>query len=374
MKFILINYEFPPLGGGSSTASHFLSKNIASLNHELKVVTTHFDNLKEIELKDGYEIIRVKALRRKIDQSNIIEMFSFIIKSIHPCIKLTKQFKPDLILAFFSIPGGLIGLILKLFLKTPYAVFLRGGDVPGFSAKNKILQIFHFFLKPVIHFICQKADKVFANSNGLRDLALKNIPKTEIQMVPNGVATDIFTPIEKNNETVKIFFIGRLTKQKGGDLLLQALSCISSQNWELEIIGDGPENETLNRLAENLGIKSKIKFTGWVNREDIIAKYQNADILVLPSSDEGMSNVILEGIACGLPVIATDISGTNELVKTGENGILIPVNNIDALKEALDNLLNNQDLRTEMGKKSRQIALEYDWKTITARLINTIIS
>jgi len=374
MKFLLINYEFPPLGGGSSTASQNICKNIANFNHKILVLTSHFKNLPYKETTNGYEIHRIKTLRKKVEQSNIIEMFSFILCSIFPCIKLIKQFKPDCIFAFFSIPGGLIALILNLLFKTPYIVFLRGGDVPGFDAKDKILNLFHFFTRPLIRYICKKAHSVVANSEGLRLLALKEMPELEVLAIPNGVATDVFYPLQKNNENslVRVICTGRLVKQKGFDLLMQSLKTIPSELWKLEIIGDGPEKQNLQILAEKLEIKDKVLFGGWIARENIVTKYQNADIFVLPSSGEGMSNTVLEAISSGLPVISTKVSGNDELIKKEQNGILIPVNNINALKNALERLINDPVLRTKMGEQSRKIALEYDWKIITKKLLQII--
>jgi glycosyltransferase involved in cell wall biosynthesis len=138
---------------------------------------------------------------------------------------------------------------------------------------------------------------------------------------------------------------------------------------ELELVGSGPDEASLRALAGELGIAAQVHFAGWVAREAIVSHYQQADVFVLPSLDEGMPNVVLEAIACARPIVATDLPGNRELVHTGENGFLVPRADSAALTAALDRLITDAALRRHMGAASRALAECYSWANAAGRYL-----
>jgi glycosyltransferase involved in cell wall biosynthesis len=163
-----------------------------------------------------------------------------------------------------------------------------------------------------------------------------------------------------------MLFVGRVVYQKGLDLLLEALAKLPVDlNYELEIIGDGDARPALTLEAARLGVASRITFTGWCDRAVIAERYRQADLFVFPSRDEGMPNVVLEAMASGLPIVATAIAGSEELVRENENGHLVPTENIGALTIALEKLLRHPDTLRAMGQASRtRIENEYTWTRV----------
>ena len=156
---------------------------------------------------------------------------------------------------------------------------------------------------------------------------------------------------------MRLLFVGRLANQKGLDYLVQALAQLREQDRslvELELVGSGPE-ELLRSMASQLGVAENIIFSGWVPRAEIVKHYQSADLFVLPSLDEGLPNVVLEAMASGNPILATNITGNRELVQPPLNGLLVPPADPAALSSALRKLIENAGMRAEMGRKSREL-------------------
>ncbi|MBN1163590.1 MAG: glycosyltransferase, partial [Candidatus Krumholzibacteriota bacterium] len=193
------------------------------------------------------------------------------------------------------------------------------------------------------------------------ELARSGVAAEKLIPLPNGVDTDIYripTPEEKRaaRESARIppgsralLFTGRLSRQKGLDILLQALSTLKDLPWVLLLAGQGREKESLLNLAETLGLSGRVRFLGPV--DDVLALYRAADIFVLPSREEGLSNSLLEAMSCGLPVVATRISGSAQLVADGVSGILVPPGDPSGLASALERILAG---RGNLGKEARR--------------------
>jgi glycosyltransferase involved in cell wall biosynthesis len=143
--------------------------------------------------------------------------------------------------------------------------------------------------------------------------------------------------------------IGRLVDGKGFEVLLDAVESLSFDDASLCILGDGPKHETLDSEIKNRGLTDHVFLTGY--RDDVPSVLAASDVLVLPSFREGTPRVIIEAMACGLPVVATDIAGIPEQVEHGESGYLIPTGDSEALASRLDELLSNPTLREQMGKR-----------------------
>lgn len=357
MRLLIINYEFPPLGGGAGNATACLAREWAIAGHSVEILTGGFRELPAREELDGYTIRRLPTPRAEQGQCSVPEMCAVMAAS---CVAAFFGPKPDLVIAFFSIPGGPAAWLLHLLCGVPYIVSLRGGDVPGFDAKN--LSALHAITNPLAALIWRNARAVVGNSAGLCQLAQNFMPGLAIPEIPNGVDTERFFPATRQSGTIcELLFVGRLAPQKGVDILLHSLALIPD-GWRLRIAGDGPERERLSALATNLGLRNRVEFLGWTQRDALPEIYRNADVFVFPSYDEGMPNVVLEALASGLPIVATRIAGNDQLVADGENGALVPPGDSRAFADALLPVISDRALRTAMGKSSRRNAVErFSW-------------
>lgn len=365
MRLLLINSEYPPIGGGAGNATAHIARHFAGMGHETTVVTSQFEDMLEREQSGNLTVYRIPALRRRQDRSGPLEQILFILSASFWTASLVSRRKPDATLAFFGAPSGVIAYLLKKRFKVPYVVSLRGGDVPGFRPYD--FRIYHQLLAPSLRMIWRNAGAVVANSNGLRDLALAFDSHYEIPIIPNGVDLDLYATSSRDWQSPQILSVGRLVHQKGFDIGMRALAGLKDLDWHWSIAGDGPEMDSLRGLAEKLGIRDRVTFTGWQSREELIQCYKQSNLFLFPSRHEGMPNAVLEAMASGLPVIATRIAGNEELVVHEETGFLVQSENVDALQPALRKLIENAALRQTMGTASRQRVEEsYSWES-TAR-------
>jgi glycosyltransferase involved in cell wall biosynthesis len=371
MRILILNSEYPPVGGGAGNASAHIAAQLAKMGHQITVVTSQFRDLPHQEQDGRIVIHRVPSLRRRQDRSTPLEQMIFLLSASLRCMRLTPDFQPDAVLAFFGIPSGMVAWLIKKRYGIPYVISLRGGDVPGFRPYD--FRIYHRLMAPFLRLVWKDASRLVANSNGLRRLASEFDSRFEIPTIPNGVDLAGYAVNDRNWSSPRLLTVGRIVHQKGLDLAMRALGGLKDLDWKWRIAGDGPQRGALQRLAEQLGIAERVEFLGWQSGEQLLACYRQANIFLFPSRHEGMPNAILEAMASGLPVIASCIAGNEELVIDGQTGLLVGSEDVDALRVALKTLLTDPDLRRQMGIASRRRAEEnYSWET-TARQFALIL-
>lgn len=373
-RVFIFNYEFPPLGGGGGRSSFFLAPELVRKGWEVKVITSGFRGLAKKEIVEGVEILRIPVLRSKIHQASVFEMITYIFSSIIFGFWHARRGKPDISLAYFGIPSGPAAFLLKLLYRIPYYVLLLGGDVPGFSPRE--LTRYHRLTRPIIHLLWREAQGVIANSKGLQELASKSLPQVKIKVLTNGVDKKLFSSTRihgENPKEINILFAGRFTPQKGADFLLNTLTLINSDipKTNIWLVGDGPERKNIEQLAaqHNFNEKFSIVFLGWKPIEELYELYRQADIFILPSRDEGMATVLLEAMATALPVVATKVPGSEELVHDGVNGFLVNKDDSEGFAQALEMLISEPALRQKMGMEGRKIAGKFSWEKIADQLV-----
>lgn len=376
MRVLFLNYEYPPLGGGAGNATSFLlSEYVKTENLKVDLVTSSYDESFHLErMGEDVEIHKLPIGKnaKNLHFQSKKDLLVYSWKAYWYGKKLIRKNKYDLTHSFFGVPCGFISLLFKIKYNLPYIVSLRGADVPGYSER---FSFFYNFLKPIIRLVWKKASFVVSNSEGLKELALKSKPNQKIEVIYNGIDTDVFHPDESvRNKDKFIITLGgtRITSRKGIKYLIEAVHKLSNKYSQIHatIIGEGDEKENLEELSRKLNVEDKIKFAGRVkNSQKVIPYYREAFVFVLPSLNEGMSNAMLEALSSGLPIIATDTGGTKELVKDGENGFIVKMKSADDIAEKIEKLINDENLRERMGELSRQRALEMSWKNVAEKYV-----
>lgn len=361
MTVLMLNYEFPPLGGGAGNANYYILKELSRYpDLEIDLVTSSAGKFRYEQFSDNIKVYFLDINKKETGlhyQTNR-DLIVYAWKAYRYARKLKKKKRYDLCHAFFGIPCGYLAMKLAL----PYIVSLRGSDVPFYNRRFYWLD--KFILRGLSKKVWSKAKKVIANSEGLKELALVACPNQEVSVIFNGVALEEFCPENTNSRkasgAVKLISVGRLIERKGYHYLIKALQNI--KNAELLLIGEGNLKEELEGLAINLGVR--VNFLGKVNHECIPGHLRKADIFVLPSLNEGMSNAIIEAMACGLPVIATDTGGSKELIRG--NGFMVKKGDISDLKRAIERFIDNPELIEIMGKISKERAEKMGWSEVAA--------
>ena len=218
---------------------------------------------------------------------------------------------------------------------------------------------------------------IIANSEQVRRYVAQRekTPASKIAVIYNGVtlsgrAGAVPAVFQSNSTDVWLGLVASLTAVKRHDLLIRALAAVAKSGdgprVHLVLLGDGPERARLERLAAQCSIADRVHFEGAVT--DVSAYLHEIDIGVLCSDREGLSNAILEYMAAGLPVVATEVGGNAELV-THENGICVPANDVVALSRALGMLIADPQMRTSMGASSfARVQRDFSWEKSMARL------
>lgn len=374
MKLLIVSHEYPPIGGGGANACFFLAREFAKMGNQVTVVTAMFEGLPCEETSDeGVKIYRVKCRRSNKEKSSFAEMFSYLVSAWKMTDKMLKNERFDKCLVFFGIPSGPIALHLKRKYKLQYIVRFGGGDIPGAQKRFKYI---YMVLAPIIRKIWQNAESLIANSEGLKLRAKGFEDKYPITVIENGVDNQFFAPVVKeDSDTVMILFVSRIIEGKGLQYLIpnlndinEKVNAICEKNIKLVIVGDGPYRGELEKITSKLNLDKFVSFEGRKDKEEVKKYYQSADIFVLPSLSEGMPNVVLEAMACGLPIIMTPCEGSKELVT--DNGI---ITSLDDLTDNLIRLCTDKSMRIEMGQKSlERVRTNFQWKSIALRYMDIL--
>lgn len=371
MKILIVSHEYPPIGGGGANACMNLTREYASAEHKVVVLSAWYEGLEDSESWNNIKIIRIHTRRKHLEHCSFGEMLDFLIKAIPVAKRLEEKNSFDICHVFFAIPSGPIAYILKKKYGLPYVIRFGGGDIPGFQERfAKVYKI----IGPFERQIWKCADACVANSNGLKKLAENFYDKKEILVIPNGVDDRAFsdTVIEENaeekydNEVVRLLFVSRLIERKGLQFLLPQLNDIQHQcrdmgkSVNLSVVGDGPYRHELEKIAKESNVADIVKFCGQKSKSELPKYYSESDIFVFPSKKEGMPNVVLEAMSYGLPIIMTPCEGSEELIH--DNGYIVPA---EEFRKCIVNLVCDDTIRKQMGQKSREaVTKSFQWNQV----------
>ncbi|MFC1567180.1 glycosyltransferase family 4 protein, partial [bacterium] len=282
---------------------------------------------------ENIEIISVPLLQKGGD-SKILIPYLFLYSLLLPLLHL-KLFKKIDIIKTNQISGSWTALIAKCFYKIKLIV--RCGYVWSIFSKRNKDSFIKYYLKRWIEKLAVKySDKVIcAKESDKKYLAYKKKFLEKIIIEPNYVDTELFKPMDAFKKENSLIYVGRLEQQKNLKMLLGALK---DTTYSLTIIGKGSLKSELVQLAQKN--KINVKFRDNVLHNDLSKIFNEHMIFVLPSLYEGTPKVLIEAMACGMPVIGTNVDGINEIVANGENGILSQLNKAD-LKSKINMLLNS---------------------------------
>jgi len=243
--------------------------------------------------------------------------------------------------------GGLIGAYLKK--KHKISLFIRVGSPWVYEINSPIAIAKTIAVKIIRPFVLKRADLVIYNSQAV---VQRNIPHN-FEVIYNGVDTNLFKPmkIKPISQKLNLIYVGNLNVEKGLNYLLDAVKDISNQ-IHLSIVGDG---SLLPSLQQKYPFA---QFHGRIPREDLPKLINQHDVLVLPTFVESFPNVLLEAMACGKPVIATNVFGIPEMVQNNINGFLVPAKNSSEIKTAVEKFMQQPELVYQLGKNDRKIVEE----------------
>ncbi len=355
LKILMLISQFYPAIGGAERECQNLSRKLAALGHRVSVLTTYADGLQPRDIVDGIPVYR------KIRGWHLFEL-TYMLSVLLLLWRMRKSF--DTVICF------------GLYLYTPAAVLfgrcfgkkiffrLECSGASGDFARIAQLKTGRFIIG------CSRwAHGMLAISGEIeRELLGNGFARSKVVRVPNSVDTQRFSPLPDAEKSAipHIVCIGRLDRQKGIDLLLRALQQLRDDSIAFTacIVGGGPMRQNLIDMAESLALSDAVTFAG--PQEDTAPWYRRADILAMPSRDEGLPLALLEAMASGLGIIAAAVGGVPEVLDPGgaarsrsgpyavcEAGILVEPENPSQLAAGLRALATDAGLRRRLGAAAR---------------------
>jgi teichuronic acid biosynthesis glycosyltransferase TuaC len=264
----------------------------------------------------------------------------------------------DVVHAHAALPCGHAAVLLSRELKIPCVVTVHGLDA---FFDNQVHGFAGAWCKRIAQFVYRSASHVICISDKVSEKVADGAPApTNTKVIYNSVDADRFSPPPAESLPSTILSVGNLIPIKGHELLLRALAFIlpSYPHISCEIIGEGPERNQLTRLASELNIADRVRFLGRQSRKQVAEAMRRCVLFALPSRYEGLGCVYLEAMSTEKPVIACRGQGIDEIIRHGSNGWLISPGNLQELATALSALLQNLQLRRQIGEAARRTVLQ----------------
>lgn len=355
----MLNYEYPPLGGGAAPITQALTESLAAAGHHVDVVTMHYRGLPLYEEARNLTVQRVPCLRSSKVRAITIEMLSYVFAALIKCAVLTHRHPYDVIHAHFIIPTGLVAVPLKLLRGIPVVITIHGSDIPGYNPDR--FKRGHRVLAPLWHWLVHRTDTIVSPSRYLADLLHRADP-ARVQIIPHGFTPPPYTARPRER---CILAASRLFHRKGMHTLINALAHLDLTDWRVIIAGDGPELDTLKAQAKQQNVP--VEFPGFLARDTLQHLYERSQIFVFPSVRENFPVVLLEALSAGCAVITTDATGMPEVA--GDAALLVPPNDVAALRDALHRLMTDDALRAQMQARSGERIKLFAWERIREQYV-----
>jgi len=345
---------YPDVVGGIGLHAHEMSKIQASMGHDVTVFSSLKDNSEnKIEHTDGYKIVRHKEIANIFGNSISPEKFFSLIETYNDY---------DIVHAhshlFFST--NIASLVRKFNKKTPL-VITSHGLIPVSGPEI----MYRMFLPTVAHWTFKNCDAVLCYTEEQKK-KLSRVTKTElnkIHVVPNGINTNMFSPYKADHDDFRILWVGRMVERKGIQELLKAFKLLHSdfKETKLLLVGEGPLREWVIDFIYKNSLEDSVELKSFVKYEDMPKIYNSCDIFVLPSHHEGVPKSVLEAMACGLPIVMTEMEHLTDLLDGA--GLTHKLGKVEEIRDRIQYLIENNDRLKRMGKKGhKKIEKQHSWR------------
>ncbi|MFC1955369.1 glycosyltransferase family 4 protein [Chloroflexota bacterium] len=365
MKIALVSpYDFAYPGGVVNHIS-CLEHHLTQMGHEVKI----FAPASKAVGTFGDRFIRV-GKPRPVPASGSVARITLSPWLSSRIKDILQREKFDIVHLHEPLMPMLCTTVLRLSHTPTIGTFHASGGKPWYSFGTPLGKL---LLKKWM----SKLDVKIAVSQPAMNYVRKHFPE-EYTIIPNGIDTDHFCPDvspidEFNDGKINILFVGRLEKRKGLNYLIEAYKRIKQEipNSRLIVVGPGIRlRRKYEKQVKQTGL-TDASFVGYASYSELPRYYKTADIVCAPATGwESFGIVLLEAMAVGKPIIATDIEGYASVLNHGAEGLLVPPKNADKLAEALLTLMTDITLRQQMGTRGMLTAAEYDWKRVARRVLN----
>lgn len=380
MRILMLSWEYPPrIIGGISRVVYDLAQNLGKFGNDVHVLTCWEPYTKNYEIDKNVTVHRVHVYNNP--SNNFVEwVMQLNFAMLEYSIKLVQNNEFDIIHAH----DWLVAYAARVLKKSYDLPLITTIHATEHGRNNGIHTEMQRTINNIEKWLVNESERLIVNSNYMKSelLSIFNVESEKICIISNGVDLDKFDNVyydvkfrenyASKNEKI-VFYVGRLVNEKGVHLLLNAipkvLSCFNDVKFV--IAGKGPCLNNLIELSQNLNIKNRVYFTGFVSEEVLLKLYKCSDIAVFPSTYEPFGIVALEGMVAGIPVVVSDTGGLKEIVKHKEDGMEFYSGNSNSLADCILELLKDDSL----SDRIRNVALQkvhklYNWNNISEMILN----
>ena len=327
--------------GGAQRVILNLTESLLSKGYRVVLVTTS-------QVENEYEL--PQKAKRIISDIQGNEISSGRIRNLRNRFKklrnIWKKEQPDIIISFIG-KNNFMAILTALGLKIPVLVSVRGEPREEY---------YNNFLRFLARYLFRLATGIILQTNQSKDFFPKKTLEKAV-VLPNPLNPVFLEELSEKPKEKKIVLVGRIDGNKNPKLAVEAFSRIYTNfpEYRMEIWGEGEDFQKVSDFIKELGMEDRIKLCGATNR--VKEKLETAELYILPSNTEGMPNSLMEAMALGIAVISTDCpcGGPAELITSGEDGILVPVKDVEAMVKAMEDVLNKREFREQLGINALKI-------------------
>jgi alpha-maltose-1-phosphate synthase len=384
----MVTSEFPPITGGVGQYVSNLSQKMKEREHDVTVITRKRIVINKRKQNSGLNSSGFFAtdlcpkeyingvLVHRVPYYPFFPMHASILTlSVNRLLRsLEKKF--DIVHVHTPMPLPVITSIpLITTVHTPMLIDSKYHETVDLKSMLEKMQSSYVY-PPLESSLFKISQKITAVSRTVAaELSYYGVDSSSVDVLNNGVNSQIFYPRKLGTPSSEkyILYVGVLRARKGLFDLIECAAILSKIRPSVKFIicGSGPLKEKIIRVVKEKGLEKQVIFPGWISRTELIRLIQNATIQVIPSHYEGLPTVLLEAMACGLPVVATNIGGNNEVIKSGVNGLLIPAKQPNLMARALLKLLDDPLLRENLGVAARKTILSnFTWDKVADKILN----
>jgi glycogen synthase len=376
MKILMISDIYPPISmGGYELSCKKITDELSRRGHKVTILTSKWGVERSIFDENVHRVLFINPSNQQ-NRPNIIDIFSFR-KRYNQLLwaymsrqnyKITFELltikRPDLVI-FWNMADIGIGPILATQFSNIPGIFNLGDDwlvrlkSEFYDESNTIKKIFRLMISGLKEFWQLDLKHLLVVSKSLKqDYVNNGFPEQNIEVIPRGIHSSLILPIKDLNDlpsnhksSAKFLFVGRIVPEKAPDIAIKAINILKQEygviNVKFDIVGQGSKEYmlSLTNMVKELDLQDNVNFLGWLEQSQVFEKYADYDALLFPARwEEPIGNTVLEAMARGLPVIASNRGGPREIISNGENGLLVQVDDPYAIAKAIMQLFQSNEL------------------------------
>jgi len=365
MKIVLVSdYYAPHVGGGVERVVEEVAVRLAGQGHEVRVLTINPNGYSPREIANGVEVVRLPAI-------NFTRLLGFpAALNTNPI--LGPYLKDADVIHVHNLFFSLTALTFAARPRAPIVTTMHLGSLSNLRGLTGILG--RMYERTLGRVMLERSAAVSAVSRAVARHAAEFGFRGPVDVIPNGVDVERFrpplAPNGNNGHGPSVLFLGRFSKNKGPQFLVEALPHLlrNVPKAHFDFVGDGPMRAALERRIRDLRLNGQVSMRGRVS--DVVPILQQTDVVVRPSLTEGMPLAVMEAMACGRAIVASRVAGTQEIIDDGNNGILVEPGSVESLREGLLRVLKDRESAARIGARARDWAVkQMTWDSITQQYL-----